>query len=226
MAVEKVVVGACVTLGAGAVAALKAGAWRILSLSGLGLAAGVLVVEAIKLDKRSRLGQENNSAATQTNEPLEAELRQVLDIAINRPRLLLAPRWQLKLRSLAQRHRSLPWQLVFAYRQMEAAVDMMTYDELYEVFGGNSPPPAVTREQVKKIPCKDFDTEYFEEDRRSDNVSCPICLEEYVKGEKLMVLPVCGHMFHSRCIGKWLRSRGDCPICRQWVSGHITAEQE
>lgn len=41
-----------------------------------------------------------------------------------------------------------PWQIIFAYRQVEATVDNMTYDELYEVFGGNCPPPAVSREQV------------------------------------------------------------------------------
>ncbi|KAK3015325.1 hypothetical protein RJ639_007268 [Escallonia herrerae] len=43
---------------------------------------------------------------------------------------------------------------------------------------------------------------------------CPICLGEFVEGEKVRVLPKCGHGFHVRCIDMWLVSHSSCPNCR------------
>ncbi|KAK6943373.1 Zinc finger, RING-type [Dillenia turbinata] len=43
---------------------------------------------------------------------------------------------------------------------------------------------------------------------------CPICLGEFVDGEKVRVLPKCNHGFHVRCIDTWLMSHSSCPNCR------------
>lgn len=43
---------------------------------------------------------------------------------------------------------------------------------------------------------------------------CPICLGEFVDGEKVRVLPKCNHGFHLRCIDTWLSSHSSCPTCR------------
>lgn len=54
---------------------------------------------------------------------------------------------------------------------------------------------------------------------------CPICLGEFLGGEKVRVLPKCHHGFHVRCIDMWLASHSSCPTCRQSLlpaSSHTT----
>lgn len=43
---------------------------------------------------------------------------------------------------------------------------------------------------------------------------CPICLGEFVEGEKVRILPKCNHGFHVMCIDTWLVSHSSCPNCR------------
>uniref|UniRef100_A0A7N0TJQ9 RING-type E3 ubiquitin transferase n=1 Tax=Kalanchoe fedtschenkoi TaxID=63787 RepID=A0A7N0TJQ9_KALFE len=43
---------------------------------------------------------------------------------------------------------------------------------------------------------------------------CPICLGEFVDGERVRVLPRCNHGFHVKCIDTWLAAHSSCPTCR------------
>ncbi|CAN6332747.1 unnamed protein product [Urochloa humidicola] len=43
---------------------------------------------------------------------------------------------------------------------------------------------------------------------------CSICISALVAGEKVKVLPPCGHCFHPDCVDAWLRSHASCPLCR------------
>ncbi|OJJ46595.1 hypothetical protein ASPZODRAFT_2129819 [Penicilliopsis zonata CBS 506.65] len=46
------------------------------------------------------------------------------------------------------------------------------------------------------------------------NFSCPICTDDFIKGQDLRVLP-CNHQFHPDCIDPWLINvSGTCPLCR------------
>ncbi|KAH0456778.1 hypothetical protein IEQ34_014685 [Dendrobium chrysotoxum] len=47
---------------------------------------------------------------------------------------------------------------------------------------------------------------------------CSVCLSAIEEGEKVRVLPSCGHGFHARCIDAWLRTRLSCPVCRSDVT--------
>eukprot|EP00555_Chaetoceros_dichaeta_P009164 CAMPEP_0198258196 /NCGR_PEP_ID=MMETSP1447-20131203/7695_1 /TAXON_ID=420782 /ORGANISM="Chaetoceros dichaeta, Strain CCMP1751" /LENGTH=507 /DNA_ID=CAMNT_0043945267 /DNA_START=124 /DNA_END=1644 /DNA_ORIENTATION=+ len=49
--------------------------------------------------------------------------------------------------------------------------------------------------------------------------SCSVCIDEFEQGEILILLPDCGHFFHSHCITPWLKDKkATCPICQTIVS--------
>ncbi|KAG5238583.1 hypothetical protein OIU78_008279 [Salix suchowensis] len=43
---------------------------------------------------------------------------------------------------------------------------------------------------------------------------CSICLSLFEDEEKVKVLAVCSHVYHSECIDMWLSSQSSCPVCR------------
>ncbi|KAL0724687.1 hypothetical protein Bca4012_039286 [Brassica carinata] len=46
-----------------------------------------------------------------------------------------------------------------------------------------------------------------------DEKRCTVCLEDFEPKETVMLTP-CKHMFHEECIVPWLKSKGQCPLCR------------
>ncbi len=51
--------------------------------------------------------------------------------------------------------------------------------------------------------------------------SCHICLADFDEGERLVLLPRCGHLFHYDCILPWLRDHKSlCPSCKTEVIQH------
>jgi len=74
------------------------------------------------------------------------------------------------------------------------------------------------KSSLKKIPTKKFvagDEIHYE--------TCCICLDDYVVGDKLRILP-CDHAYHIKCIDPWLlKNKRVCPQCRKKVfaSGEV-----
>ncbi|VDK88445.1 unnamed protein product [Litomosoides sigmodontis] len=72
----------------------------------------------------------------------------------------------------------------------------------------------LSKRNLKKLPVKKF--------RKGDaEESCAICIDDFVDGEKLRVLP-CNHgkisAYHCKCIDPWLtKVRKVCPICKRKV---------
>lgn len=52
---------------------------------------------------------------------------------------------------------------------------------------------------------------------------CAVCLCEFDGGDRLRLLPLCGHAFHAACIDTWLRSSSTCPLCRAALSARALA---
>ena len=55
--------------------------------------------------------------------------------------------------------------------------------------------------------------------KKSNNEVCPICIQEFKKGEKIISLE-CNHQYHKDCIESWisqkikLHNKSECPLCR------------
>ena len=49
-----------------------------------------------------------------------------------------------------------------------------------------------------------------------DNKQCLICLDNYIKGEKISYLP-CFHFFHFLCIKSWVQRSDKCPLCKNII---------
>ncbi|GLA42163.1 hypothetical protein AnigIFM63309_010491 [Aspergillus niger] len=70
-----------------------------------------------------------------------------------------------------------------------------------------APPTESQEEKQSDAPAAETTTEH-------PNFSCPICTDDFVKGQDLRVLP-CNHQFHPECIDPWLVNvSGTCPLCR------------
>ncbi|GAV61054.1 Mpv17_PMP22 domain-containing protein/PORR domain-containing protein/zf-RING_2 domain-containing protein [Cephalotus follicularis] len=63
------------------------------------------------------------------------------------------------------------------------------------------------RDQAKEV-VKEREREIDEDGQR-----CAVCLEDFEPKESVMLTP-CNHMFHEECIVPWVKSHGQCPVCR------------
>ena len=52
-------------------------------------------------------------------------------------------------------------------------------------------------------------------DAPADGHDCPICMKDH--DSAAWKETPCGHRFHGRCVEKWLKAKGSCPMCRRPV---------
>ncbi|KAI3717089.1 hypothetical protein L1987_68443 [Smallanthus sonchifolius] len=73
----------------------------------------------------------------------------------------------------------------------------------------------IEKKVVEALPKSAYDSDR----RKISTGDCVICLMEYADGDKIRVLPECGHGFHVGCIEKWLGLQSSCPSCRRKLIG-------
>ncbi|XXG42771.1 hypothetical protein AAC387_Pa01g2964 [Persea americana] len=67
---------------------------------------------------------------------------------------------------------------------------------------------------LKKRALRQIPVTVYKSETSTRATECPICLGEFMEGEKVRVLPKCNHGFHMKCIDTWLMSHSSCPTCR------------
>jgi len=60
----------------------------------------------------------------------------------------------------------------------------------------------------------------------ADTPECSICLGEYEKGDELVSLNPCRHVFHEECISAWTNQNTRCPLCNIDLVNELQQQQQ
>ena len=77
--------------------------------------------------------------------------------------------------------------------------------------------PPASKNAIEKLKHFKMEKKYCKKSDSDPNKlefpECSICLMEVNEGQDTILLP-CGHMFHDKCVTKWLEIHNTCPLCR------------
>ncbi|GMH84341.1 hypothetical protein TrST_g726 [Triparma strigata] len=89
----------------------------------------------------------------------------------------------------------------------DSALSSLPYTQLQSL-PPHLPPPAKCPTSPPPLQTVKYDPE-----KHTSSSECAICLEPFSEGEALKVIE-CGHLWHKRCIGEWMKVDRRCPCCR------------
>lgn len=69
---------------------------------------------------------------------------------------------------------------------------------------------------LKNLEKERFYTRQGQSNGDSSGGTCVVCLEDFSSSVKLSKLP-CSHVFHEKCIFRWVLNSKSCPLCRSQV---------
>ncbi|KAJ1260282.1 hypothetical protein BS78_10G220300 [Paspalum vaginatum] len=78
------------------------------------------------------------------------------------------------------------------------------------------------REDVVALPTATYVASSPHQQQQHAPAGCAICLSDFADGERIRLLPVCGHRFHVVCIDRWLLAHCSCPTCRRRLSSETS----
>ena len=55
--------------------------------------------------------------------------------------------------------------------------------------------------------------------------NCAICKSEFEKDENINILK-CKHIYHTECIGEWVKYKSECPVCRENIQTYEKSEEK
>ena len=76
--------------------------------------------------------------------------------------------------------------------------------------------PPTSQDIINKLKHFKMEKEFYKkniEEGKFEFPKCTICLMELSEGTDAILLP-CEHIFHEKCITKWLKVHNTCPLCR------------
>ena len=76
--------------------------------------------------------------------------------------------------------------------------------------------PPTSQDIINKLKHFKMEKEFYKKNIEEDKFEfpkCTICLMELSEGTDVILLP-CKHIFHEKCITKWLKVHNTCPLCR------------
>lgn len=113
-------------------------------------------------------------------------------------------------RSSSRRRRSRGWDGIPTEGhqiRLDSYEDLLKLDEINGVVK-----KGLNQAQIRSLPLVSFS----KGERTEDECRCCICYEDFIAGEKVMLLP-CLHAYHSTCLVPWLSNNRICPICREEI---------
>ena len=67
--------------------------------------------------------------------------------------------------------------------------------------------------EIEKVPVQKVPKTCIMSDVKLEELTCPICTDEFERGEEVRVLPCnTSHIFHKDCIDPWLIKVKKCPL--------------
>lgn len=67
----------------------------------------------------------------------------------------------------------------------------------------------------------------YDPEKDKEVESCPICMVEFrVNDPELIAELNCSHkhIFHLKCIKEWVKTKDNCPMCREQIAGEFSKE--
>jgi len=81
-------------------------------------------------------------------------------------------------------------------------------------------PKGMSRAQIDQLPTYRWSSAVEKEAH-----ACVVCMYDVQPRQTVRALP-CNHVYHARCIDKWLKTNRTCPVCRQDASKYSETKHE
>jgi hypothetical protein len=100
-----------------------------------------------------------------------------------------------------------------------------SYDSLWELAErlGEVRTNAMLQEDINQLPVHLYSELGLQQTNVHFQNKCVICLYQFDKDEPVRGLP-CAHQYHVDCIDRWLRIKGNCPLCRCDIKSFISSK--
>ena len=104
----------------------------------------------------------------------------------------------------------------FFQRTIDRAESVRSIEQVLRLIGSDEDLEANCSHKEVMMPKSRNDNNVASVRTVSGENECCICLMEYAKGDKIVWAKTgaCNHIFHQKCVQKWIKDHPSCPLCR------------